>query len=73
MDGAAWTNPKHQAIREGRMELARRLIAEQMPIGRPRKVDDAKIKRLRADGATLGDLANLFGVTRGAIQASLKR
>lgn len=43
------------------------------PKGRPKKLDDKKVKALRAKGLSLGQLAEKFGVTRGAIQAALKR
>lgn len=43
------------------------------PRGRPQKLDDKKIKRLKASGKSLSEIAEKFGVTRGAIQASLKR
>lgn len=42
--------------------------------GRPKKVDDPSVKRLRNKyGWSLAKIALEFGVTRGAIQASLKR
>jgi IS30 family transposase len=43
------------------------------PKGRPKKLDDAKIRKLHKQGKSLAELAKKFGVTRGAIQASLKR
>lgn len=45
----------------------------QPPKGRPKQLDDAKVKKLRDKGLSLADLAAKFGVTRGAIQAALKR
>jgi lambda repressor-like predicted transcriptional regulator len=41
--------------------------------GRPKKLDDKEIKALAKTGWSLQALATTFGVTRGAIQASLKR
>ncbi len=43
------------------------------PKGRPKKLNDKEIKALSAEGWSLTALATTFGVTRGAIQASLKR
>lgn len=44
------------------------------PRGRPKKLDDKKIKKLyHKDGWSLSAIASSMGVTRGAIQASLKR
>ncbi len=43
------------------------------PIGRPKKLDDKKIKALKLSGKSLADIAIKFGVTRGAVQAALKR
>lgn len=43
------------------------------PKGRPKKLDDAYIKRMSKEGWSLGAIATSLGVTRGAIQASLKR
>ena len=43
------------------------------PKGRPKKLDDKKIKALTKEGWSLQALATTFNVTRGAIQASLKR
>lgn len=43
------------------------------PRGRPQKLDDAKIKKMRRAGKSLAEIADKFKVTRGAIQASLKR
>lgn len=41
--------------------------------GRPKKLNDAAIKKLKAKGKSLADIAEKYGVTRGAIQAALKR
>jgi predicted DNA-binding protein YlxM (UPF0122 family) len=41
--------------------------------GRPKRLDDKKIKALAKTGWSLQALATTFNVTRGAIQASLKR
>jgi predicted DNA-binding protein YlxM (UPF0122 family) len=41
--------------------------------GRPKTLDDKKIRKLRIQGKSLAQIAEKFGVTRGAIQASLKR
>lgn len=43
------------------------------PRGRPKKLDDKKVKALSKTGWSLQALATHFKVTRGAIQASLKR
>lgn len=43
------------------------------PKGRPKALDDKKVAKLRKQGKSLAELAKKFGVTRGAIQASLKR
>lgn len=44
------------------------------PMGRPKKLDDARVrKEASKQGSSLSTLAYKFGVTRGAIQASLKR
>lgn len=43
------------------------------PRGRPKKLDDKKIKKLKAQGKSLAEIAEKFGVTRGAVQAALKR
>ena len=43
------------------------------PKGRPKKLDDKKIKKLKKAGKSLAVIAKKFGVTRGAIQAALKR
>lgn len=45
----------------------------QPPRGRPQKLDDQKVWRLKAKGQSLAQIAEKFGVTRGAIQAALKR
>ena len=45
----------------------------QGPVGRPKKLDDKKVKKLKAQGKSLAEIAAKFGVTRGAIQAALKR
>lgn len=43
------------------------------PKGRPKKLDDKKIKKLKLSGKSLSEIAEMFKVTRGAIQAALKR
>lgn len=43
------------------------------PRGRPQKLDDEKVKKLRAKGLSLRAIAAKLGVTEGAIRASLKR
>lgn len=43
------------------------------PRGRPKKLDDKKVKAEKKKGKSLTALAAMFGVTRGGIQASLKR
>lgn len=43
------------------------------PKGRPKKLDDQSVRHLSKDGYSLATMATHFGVTRGAIQASLKR
>ena len=45
----------------------------QPPRGAPKKLDDAKVKKLRAKGLSLREIAAKLGVTHGAVQASLKR
>lgn len=41
--------------------------------GHPQKLNDKKVLTLRSRGLSLAQVAKKFGVTRGAIQASLKR
>ena len=43
------------------------------PRGRPKKLDDKKVRRMKKAGDSLAEIAGLFGVSRGAVQASLKR
>ncbi len=43
------------------------------PRGRPKALDDAKVRKLRKQGKSLAYIADKFGVTRGAIQKALKR
>ena len=43
------------------------------PKGRPKKLDDRKVQAARKKGLSLAELAEKFKVTRGAIQAALKR
>jgi transposase len=43
------------------------------PNGRPKKLDDKKVKQLKKAGFSLSQIAKKFGVTRGAVQAALKR
>lgn len=45
----------------------------QAPRGRPRKVDAANVRSLRAKGLSLRKIADKLGVTHGAVQAALKR
>lgn len=45
----------------------------QPPKGRPKKLDDAKVKKLRAKGLSLAQIAETLDVTRGAVQAAIKR
>jgi predicted DNA-binding protein YlxM (UPF0122 family) len=42
-------------------------------LGRPKKLNDKKIKALAKEGWSLQALATTFHVTRGAIQAAIKR
>lgn len=42
-------------------------------IGRPKELDDKKVRKLRAKGRTLREIADKLGVSLGAIQKSLKR
>ena len=41
--------------------------------GRPKKIDDAKVRKMRKAGKSLAEIAKKFDVTRGAVQASLNR
>lgn len=41
--------------------------------GRPKKINDQEVKCLHDRGKSLSEIARKFSVTRGAIQASLKR
>lgn len=43
------------------------------PKGRPKRLDDKKVRKLRKQGKSLAEIASKFGVTRGAIQAALAR
>lgn len=43
------------------------------PKGRPKKLDDKKVKALSKKGKSLAEIAAKFKVTRGAVQAALKR
>lgn len=43
------------------------------PRGRPKELDDKDIKKMKRKGKSLAEIAEKYGVTRGAIQASLKR
>lgn len=43
------------------------------PKGRPKKLNDKKVKAEKAKGKSLAEIAKKFGVTRGAVQAALKR
>lgn len=42
-------------------------------MGRPKRLDDSEVKRLKKSGHSLAKIADKFGVTRGAVQAALKR
>jgi predicted DNA-binding protein YlxM (UPF0122 family) len=42
-------------------------------LGRPKKLPDKKIKALAKTGWSLQALATTYNVTRGAIQAAIKR
>lgn len=41
--------------------------------GRPKKIDDAKVRAMRKRGATLSEIAHHFNVTRMSVHHSLKR
>ncbi len=41
--------------------------------GRPKKLNDKEVLRLHKKNWSLSEIANKLGVTRGAIQASLRR
>jgi transposase len=43
------------------------------PKGRPKKLDDAKVKKLRKEGLSLRAIAAKLGCTEGAVRVSLKR
>jgi IS30 family transposase len=43
------------------------------PKGRPKEVDDLKVRQFRLRGFSLAEIAERLGVTRGAIQAAIKR
>lgn len=43
------------------------------PRGRPAKLDVKRVKAERKKGKSLAEIAKKFGVTRGAIQAAIKR
>ena len=43
------------------------------PKGRPKKLDDKHVRGAHRQGLSLAEIASNWGVTRGAIQASLKR
>lgn len=45
----------------------------QPPRGRPKKLSNLKVRKLRDKGKSLAEIASLLSVTRGAVQASLKR
>jgi len=42
-------------------------------IGRPKKLKDEEVQKLRLQGLSLAQIAKRFNVTRTAIQYSLKR
>jgi hypothetical protein len=42
-------------------------------MGRPIEVDDAKIRRLFGGGYNQCQISRMLGISRGAVQASLKR
>lgn len=41
--------------------------------GRPRKLDDAKVRSMNRQGWSLAEIAKVLKVSKGAVQASLKR
>lgn len=43
------------------------------PKGRPKALDDKRVAKLKRKGWSLAEIAKEFGVTRGAVQAALKR
>lgn len=43
------------------------------PRGRPKKLNDAKVKALHVKGQSLREIAAKLGVTHGAVRASLLR
>lgn len=43
------------------------------PRGRPKKLNDAKVRAEYRKTKSLAETAKKFGVTRGAVQAALKR
>jgi len=43
------------------------------PLGRPKGLDDKKVRKLILDGWSLRAIAAHLGVTHGAVQASMKR
>lgn len=43
------------------------------PMGRPKKLDDRKVAKLRAKGLSLQEIANKLDVTKGAVAFALKR
>ena len=43
------------------------------PMGRPKKLDDKKIAKLRKQGLGVREIGRKLGVTHGAIRASLAR
>lgn len=43
------------------------------PRGRPKKLDDKKIREMRRKDKSLAEIAEKFGVTRGAVQYALRR
>jgi len=42
-------------------------------IGRPMKLNDERVKKLRKQGKTMEEIALIFSVTRSAVFYSLKR
>lgn len=42
-------------------------------IGRPKKIDDDAVMKMRKKKMSLAQIADQLGVTRGAVQAAIKR
>lgn len=43
------------------------------PKGRPKKLNDAKVKKLSAKGLSVRKIAETLGVSKGAVQGALGR